>query len=293
MKKTLKIVGIAVVVLVVLLVVIAIFSIDRILKAGIERGGTYALGVPTRADSASISFMKGQVGVGGLMVGNPDGYKTPHFMHVGRVDVIVEPGTLTTDSIVVTRFEIDGLDLNIEHGSDLTNVQAILKNMESPTAAQTKEAPKGGGRKVKVNKILVKNIVAHVKLLPVGGDAATIDVKIPELALDNVSSEDSGGVALSELIKRVVPAILAAVFEKGKDFITDVDFARMGDDVNKTTKALGEGAAKLSKQAGETLNKAAKDADKAAKDAAESLKKGAEPLQKGLEGLLGGKKKSD
>ena len=156
------------------------------------------------------------------------------------------------------------MDLNIEHNQTLgglTNVQTLLKNMQSPAPAEKQEAPKEGGRKIKVDKVVIKNIVAHVQVLPIGGTASTLDVKIPELTLDNVSSDNAGGVVLPELMKRLVPAILAAVFEKGKDAISDPDFAKMGGDLGNATKAIGD-----------------------------SLQKGAGGLQKGLEGLFGGKK---
>ena len=273
MKKKLLKIGLIIVGLLVVALVVVYFSINSIAKAAVEKGGTYALGTKTTCDSVSIHLLSSEVGLSGLTVANPEGFKTPHFLKTGKLDVGVEPGTLTKDTIVVTRFELDGVDLNIEHGQVLggpTNVQALLKNMESssPATADKKEEPKEGGRKIKVNKVVIKNIVAHVQVLPIGGQASTLDVKIPELTLDNVSSNDAGGVVLPELMKRLVPAILTAVFEKGKGAISDPDFAKMGGDIDKTTKALGESFQK----------------------GAEGLLKGAGDLQKGIEGIFGGKK---
>ena len=271
MKKKLLKIGLIVVVLLVVAAIVVYLAIDSIAKTAVEKGGTYALGTKTTCDSVSIHFLSSEVNLNGLTVANPEGFKTDHFLKTGKLDVGVEPGTLTKDTIVVTRFELDGVDLNFEHGQvlgGLTNVQALLKNMESSAPAEKKEEPKEGGKKIKVNKVVIKNIVAHVQVLPIGGQASTLDVKIPELTLDNVSSDDAGGVVLPELMKRLVPAILTAVFEKGKGAISDPDFAKMGGDIDKTTKALGESFQK----------------------GAEGLLKGTGDLQKGVEGIFGGKK---
>jgi hypothetical protein len=279
MKRKLLKIALIIVGILVLVAIIGYLSINSIAKAAVEKGGTYALGTKTTCDSVDVRLMKGEVALSGLTVSNPDGFKTDHFLKTGALDVGVEPGTLTKDTIVVTRFELDGVDLNIEHPQalgGLTNVQALLKNMESSSSATAdkKEPAKEGGKKIKVNKIVIKNIVAHVQVLPIPGGASTLDVKIPELTLDNVSSDDAGGVVLPELIKRLVPAILTAVFEKGKGAIGDPDFAKMGGDIDKTTKALGESFMKGT----EGLLKGA------------DLKKGTEDLKKGVEGIFGGKK---
>jgi uncharacterized protein involved in outer membrane biogenesis len=282
MKKALKIIGIIVGVLVVLLLV-AWLMIDRIAKAGIEKGGTYALGVNTTCDSVGLSLLKGELGVSGLTVANPEGFETPHFIKTGRVEVGVDTGTLLSNTIVVNRFELKGLDLNFEHGKGTTNVSAILDNLKSPEAGKKAETPKEeGGRKVKINKVLLHDIVAHVQMLPLGGKASTLDIKIDELVLENVDS-DGSGISVADLIRRLVPAVLAAIFERGKGVITDADFGKLGDQIGEATQSLGAGAAHLTKQATENMGKAAKDAE-------ESLKKGGDAIKKGVEGLFGGRK---
>jgi hypothetical protein len=291
MKKALKIVGILIAVLVVLLAV-AWFKIDYIAKSAIESGGTSALGVKTSTDAAIISLLKGEVGVNGLTVSNPEGYKTPHFIKTGKLDVGVDLGTLIKDMIVVNRFELDDVDVNLEHGVGvgITNVQAILKNIQGPDTAQ-KEPAKEGGKKIKVGRITIRHITAHVQLLPIGGTASMLNVEIPELVLDDVSSDNAGGVVVPELIKRLVPAILAAIFEKGKGAITDPDFSKLGDQLADVAKSLGPGAAKLTQQAGDVTKQATEKMGKAFEGAGEPLKKGTEGLFKGTGNLFGSKTK--
>jgi hypothetical protein len=72
MKKLAKI-GLGILAVLVLLLVVAWLSLDYIAKAGIEAGGTYAMGVKTTVDSVNLGLISGQAKVNGLTIGNPEG----------------------------------------------------------------------------------------------------------------------------------------------------------------------------------------------------------------------------
>jgi hypothetical protein len=282
MRKLGKIALIVVGVLVVALVALWL-ALDAIAKAGIERGAAYALGVPAHVDSVAVGVMSGKVRIDGLTLGNPEGFKTPHFMKTGRFDIAVRPGSLMEDTVEVTRFELDGLDLHIEQKLGSSNVTVILDNAKKVSGGPAAKDKEAGGKKVKVDRIVIRNVVAHVQVLPIGGSATTLDVKVPEIVMENVTSDNAGGVAVGELTRRLVPAILAAVVDKGKGIIPDGDLKKLGGDVAAGAQALGQGAARLVGQVGGEVGKALEGVGAGLKGAGEGIKKG-------LEGLFGGKK---
>jgi hypothetical protein len=287
MKKALKVViGIVVVIAVVLGA--AWLMIDHLAKAGIERGGTYALGVPTRVDTVSLRLLKGELDLAGLTVANPEGYKTPHLLKTGRLDVAMRPASVLGDAIEVNRFELDGVDLHLEQKPGTSNVSVILDNIARLSGEKRGEAE--GGTKVKVDRIVIRNVVAHIQVLPIGGEATTLTVKVPEIVLEGVTNDNAQGVAVSELVRRLVPAILAAVVDKGKGIIPDADLGRLGDSVAATSKALGAGAGKLVQQVGGRAAEALQGLGTTVKGAGEKIKEG---VGGALEGLLGGKKKGE
>jgi len=293
MRKIMK-VGIGILIVIVLLLAVAWLSIDYLAKAGIETGGTYALGVKTTVDSVSLGLLSGQARINDLAIANPEGFKTPHLMKAGRIDVGVNTSSLLGDTIQVGKFEIDGLDLNMEQKSiGATNIGALLDNINKAAGSKPKDdkAPKDpGGKKVKVDQIRITNTVAHVQVLPIGGNASTLEVKIPEIVLSGVTQDNASGVAVPELMRRLIPAILAAVIEKGKGVIPDADIKRLSGDVAAATKALGEGAGKLVGQIGGEAGKALEGVGDTAKKTGEAATKG---IGDGLKGLLGGDKKAD
>ena len=254
MRRLMKI-GIGILIVIALLLAVAWLSIDYLAKAGIEAGGTYALGVKTTVDSVSLGLLSGQARVNDLAIANPEGFKTPHLMKAGRIEVGVNTGSLLGDTIQVDKFEIDGLDLNLEQKVGATNISALLDNIKKAGGGQqapaSKDAKESGGRKVKVDQIRITNVVAHVQVLPIGGGATTLELKIPEIILKDVTQDNAAGVAVPELMRRLVPAILAAVVEKCKGAIPDADLKQFGSGLGKVVEGIGTSV----KEAGEAAKK--------------------------------------
>ncbi|MFO8015153.1 MAG: hypothetical protein R6X20_17855 [Phycisphaerae bacterium] len=227
------------------------YYVDVIAKTGIERGATYALGVPTTVHRADVGLFGGTLLVENLRVGNPEGFETPHLLALKQSDLGVVTNTLWKDTIQVNRFELDGLDLYIEQKPGTSNVSTVLEHIRSKTGSPGEPEEEGaGGKKVKVDRIVVRNVTAHVQVLPIGGQATTVDVEVPEIILEDVTSDTAEGVAVAELTRRILPAILTAVIKKGRGTIPEMDLDRLAADVGETTRALGEQARDLVEQVG-------------------------------------------
>ncbi len=244
-------------VLLVVTVGVALYYVDRLARTGIERGAAYALGVQTTVDDADVGLLGGTLQVEQLTVSNPEGFTTPHLVRVRMVDLGVEIGTLREETIRVRRFELDGVDLHVEQQIGRSNVSTVLEHIQD--RASKDEPAEPGGRKVQVDRIVVRNVTAHIQVLPVGGKATTVDVEVPEIILEDVSSDDPQGLAVAELTRRILPAILKAVIEKGRGRVPGMDFDALAGQLNETTAALGQGARDLIDQAGKNIGGALED----------------------------------
>jgi hypothetical protein len=287
MKMLLKLVG----VLVLLLIVVGIVGyiwIDSIAKAAIEKGGTYALGVETTVSDVSLSPVGGTMKIDGLAVANPEGFKDPHLMTSGRFDLAVVTGSLLKDTIQVSKFELDGLNLNIEQTLQKNNVSAILNSLKKfESAEKPKKKDEGAGKKVKVDVITIRNVQASFRL-PVG---SPLTVKVPEIQLKDVTGDNAEGVVVGELIARVLPAVLAAVLEKSKGVVPDGLLNTLNGDLGGLAAAAGGQLQQLVGNARGDIRKAVGDAvGKAAGDATKNIGK---TVGGALDGLLGGKKKPE
>ncbi len=259
MKKKILFGVLGAVVILLLAVVLAWVMIDSLAKRTVEDGGQYALGVPTTVGSVSLSLLHGNLRMSSLDFGNPAGYKSPHLMEAGHFTLDIKPGSVFTGTIVVPKFELDGLDINIESKDLTNNVSVVLDHVKklaggSEQAQQQEqqgkqEQPVQGpesapGKKVLVRKVAIRNVVAHV-ILGVPG-TPPLTVKVPKIELDNVSSDK--GITVDQLISRLMPAIMAAVVESGKGIIPSDMLAGLNTQLASTAGALGGHAAELVQQ---------------------------------------------
>jgi hypothetical protein len=288
MRRLWKVLIIVAVVLVAI-VITGWLTIDWMAKKAIMKAGSDALGVEVKVDSVSLHLLAGEAVVKGIVVANPPDCKTQHLMKTGTLNAAVKIGSLFTNTVVISKFEVDDLDLNIEQPKLFTfNFNAILDHIKA--AAPKDEKPKeDSGKKFQVDHIAFRNTVAHLQTIP-GSEGSFLDIKVPEIVMDNVTSDNASGVALPELVRRLIPALLMAVIDKAKGVVPDAKLLEgLSSDVASTTKALGQGAANLVKQAGGEAGKLLEGVGGAAKGLDESLKKGVgNPLD-----LLGGKKKPE
>ena len=293
MKKVLRILLVLVVLLVVA-VVVGLFYIDSIAKTAIEEGGTYAMGVKTTLDSISIKLFQGQLKMDGLKIANPEGFeKSDHLMSSGLFDVGLTPSSVLEDTVILPKFILDGLDVNIESKSGGSNISVILANLEKLGGGE-EEKPKeeeGEGKKVKIEVFLIKNVTAHF-YMPLG--SVPLTVKVPEIDLSEFMSDNPNGVVMPELMRRIIPIILASIAENAKG-IVPADFLKdMDGQIGAVAKAIGGNMENVVKGVQEASAKAMKDAaDALQKGVGDSLKKGTEDAKGALDGLLGGKKKGE
>lgn len=242
-----------------LLVIIALgigwAFIDTLAEKGIEKGATYALGVETTVDDVDLSLLKSSLKIEGLNIANPPKFTTPHLMNMSKLETALVASSLIGDTVEVTKFEIDGLDVNIEKEDGLslqTNVSRIMENLDKLSSGKGKTDEEGsGGKKFKIDRILITNVVVHFHL--VQGSALLGDltkelsetkIEIPQILLTDVTSDNAGGMVMSELTAKVVTAILQAVLQEAENKLptgTGAILAELRKSVEARSKSLGIG----------------------------------------------------
>jgi hypothetical protein len=268
--------------LVVVALVVTLIMIDSVAKTGIEKGGSYALGVPTALDSASIGIASGKFGLSGLAVDNPQGFEGK-FLKLGDGGVEVSLGSLMKDTVVLPRLALSDVELDLKRTSSGSNYGIILDNLkklESGEKAKPKEEKPG--KTFKIGEVVISNVVVHLDL--VGGPSGLTSVNIPihEVRLTNVGS-DGSGVDIAELTSILLQAIIAAAVDKGGSLIP-ADIAGDLKGGLQQLSGLADVGVEAVGKVGEQVSKLGlgEAASGAVKDATDTLK--------GLGGLLDSKK---
>lgn len=271
--KLVKKLLIGVAVLVVLLVVAgfaALYYINDLVKLGVEKGGTVALGTKTTLNSADIGVFSGKAALNGLAVANPQGFKAPEFMNLGRGAVEVSLGSLRQDVVEIPRFELDTIRVALERKDGKTNYKVILDNLAKLPSGSS---PKGGsdtpGKKFIVKDLTINDVKVTVDLLDGALPVGALVVPIDQIHLTDIGSA-SNGLPMADIAGVIVRAILATASANGQGIIP----ADILGDLQGQLSALGDLSqlgVKLDAKVGEELKKAT---DKAK-----------EELQKGLDGV--------
>ena len=263
-KLALKMGGI-VVGLVILIVVVAVIWIDELAVAAIESGGESVLGVTTTLEEASIGIFSGRFGLKGLVIGNPEGFKSPFLLRMGEGETEVSLGSLLSDKIEIQTLELSDLHLNLEKRGGTSNYKEVLKNLE--TEEESPEEEPGSTKELVIREIVIRNVSVTADLLPVGGSLSRVTLAVPELRFSNIGQESS--VTIGEVIGRILQEVLAAAFRAGKGVLPD----EMLTDLGGTLEGMGDRGLDLGGQIGGRVGEAIGDAGEA------------------LGGIFGGKKR--
>lgn len=268
----------------------AVLFVDSLTRRAVEQGGSHALGVETKLESASIGLFSGAFALSGLSVANPPGFAQPHFFAMRSAKLELPLMQLTQDRIEIPLLELAGLTLDLERNATGTNYSVILANLERFQSGAPAEGEGGdagssaGGKAFHVGELLLRDIRATVQLLPAAGDLTRLELAIPEVRVQGLASD----LTLAQLCALVVRTVVDAAVRQGGDTLP----SELLEDLRGRVAGLEDAArSKFDAKAQDLTQKLVEDAGKLGPEAEAAAKKASEALGGKLDGLL--KKKKD
>ncbi|MEX2671019.1 MAG: AsmA family protein [Phycisphaeraceae bacterium] len=241
-----------VIVLVLVLAIVGIialfFHMDSVAREVIERGTSTALGVESKTEGVNISLLRQHLRVDTLTIANPEGYRGPLLLETATLTANMRPSTLFSDVIEVPLLEIDGLKLHFEQRDGKNNFTAILENLEERRTDEPRQ-------RFHVDQVIIRDIEAHIEVIEQLGELSRVVVHVPEIVLDDVATDEVEGVAVAELTRRIAPAIVAAVLERGDEIPADVT-QLLASNLSELAGKAGGDVARLIGEVGGELGKA-------------------------------------
>ena len=264
MKKKI-IIGVVVGLLLLLVIggLVAGLFLGNIIKLGMETVGPKVTQTSLKVDSVSVSIFGGSGGVNGLVLGNPEGFKTAQAISVGKAVVSVVPSSLLSDKIIVRAIEVQAPEITFEGNpfgaNNLTkimdNVNALIAGSKTETNAPAKTETAKPGKKLEVDDFSIIGAKVHVSLTGMGGKEMTLP--LPDIHLVDLGKNDAG-ITPAELIKQVLGQVttgtIKAVGSAVGGAVTDLGKGAAGAAAD-AGKAVGEGVSKLGKSLGGLFGK--------------------------------------
>ena len=265
LKKIIKIVLVAILVLI--LAVALVFKLygNELIRSGIVSGSQKALQVGVQLESIDLKLVGGTVDLRNMVIDNPEGYKHPTFLKLGRAYVDLNVPSLMSDTIEMEKIQLDNIHLTIEQKGKTNNLKEILNNLPKSEPAEPKPESKpqkeGAGKNVRIKVLEINNIEVKAKLLPIPCRADTVTLQVKPIRMENIGSKNK--VDSSELTARIIKAIAKGVTEQGAELLPDDMLNSVSDELAKQGVAL--------QKAGKDLLDSSKDIGKEATDAIKGL----------------------
>jgi len=253
MKKLFLRLCIALVVILILAALSIGMFLDGAVKSGIERVGPMLTKVPVKIDSVRLSLVSGGGQLKGLVVGNPEGYKSPSAIQVGNASLALKPTSVFSDKVIIRSINVQAPEITFETDLKGNNLSKILSNVKGNDSGGA-VAPSGqkAAKKLQVDDFLITGGKIHVSLNALGTSQSGT-VALPEIHLTALG-QGPQGITAAELTQLILERL-----EKEAAQVAAGAIANLSKDPAALSKMFGTGSTgaldKVSKGLGGFLKK--------------------------------------
>lgn len=174
----------------------------HLVKTGIEIYGSKMTQAQVSVGAVELKAADGKGTIRNLVIGNPQGFRTPHAFKAAEILIEVDLSTLAKDVVLVKRILILTPDVIYERGDAMTNFDAIQKNIAAYLGPQKREV--SPGRKLIVEHLVIEHTQAHASVPFLAG--RTVSMTLPGITLLDIGKA-KGGVTPGELGQAVADAM--------------------------------------------------------------------------------------
>jgi hypothetical protein len=230
------------VLLLIALLLVGLF-LDGIVKKGVETVGPELTKVSIKLDGVKISMLGGSGEINGLVVGNPEGCKTPTAIKLGSASMAIRPLTILSDKFVIRSIRVISPEITIEGSPTKNNLTKIMENVQAATGGASTNQPAQGGtkpssppKKLQVDEFVIAGAKVHYNMPGVG----EMNVSLPDITLNDLGTGPEGitagelvGRVMSRLTGDVAKTLMDSVSKAGKDAVNNA-----AGDANKAVKSI-------------------------------------------------------
>lgn len=200
-KNTLKVLsGIFAVIILSLLLIT--FTVDRVVKSGIEESGTEILQTAVTVDNVSISVFNGSGTLEGFKVQNPEGFSDASAMNIDEASIKIDLGSLLSDQVIVNEVVINSPDIYFEQEGMGVNLRELSKNMNSIQD----ESQENSETRLVVERLVVTN--GKITVSSSLNRNGSTEVSLSEITINDIGRDGNNTV------KQSVEEILRPLFQK-------------------------------------------------------------------------------
>jgi hypothetical protein len=240
--KRLLVIGVVIVVLIVAGLGFLYLSLGRLVRSAVETYGPKVTKSEVRLGDVDVSLLSGNAQLSGLVVGNPQGFKTPSAFKLGAMRVSLDIRSLMSDTVAIREILISAPEVTYELGPGGSNLTALQKNVEQFTGGGGKpgsEKPQAqaGGRRVIIDRLRVEKAKLNVSAGPVPGEP--VSLSLPDIELKDIGKGGQGASLAS-----VVEKVLGEVNRNAAKAVANIDVKGLAEKARKEAEGAATAGAK-------------------------------------------------
>lgn len=189
-------------------------NLDAIIERAIQHYGSEMTQARVKVGAVQLRSVDGIGIVRGVEVGNPAGFRSPHALKVGVIEVAVDVRTLADPVVVVKRIVIEAPDLIYEQGDSGSNFDAIQRNIARslPTGGAAPKAGDAPPRKLIVDELVIRH--ARARLVSAALLGQSITATLPDVTLRRLGRAEGGltPAQLGQIVTRTLTQRMVASF---------------------------------------------------------------------------------
>ncbi|MCI0484625.1 MAG: AsmA family protein [candidate division NC10 bacterium] len=240
MKRILWI-GVVFLVLIVGGLVFLYLSLNRVIRSAVETYGPQVTKSEVKLGSVNVSPFSGAASLSNLVVGNPQGFKTPSAFKLGAMSMSLDVRSLLSDTVAIREIVIRAPEITYELGPGGNNLAALQKNVEAYARAGGKSGSgtqaQGAGKKVTIDRLRVEKSKLNVSAgVPLQTQTATLE--LPDIEMKDIGK---GGQGAS--MAAVVEKVLEEISRNATKAVANVDVKGLAEKAGKGAGKEATGAA--------------------------------------------------
>jgi len=239
--KKLFLIGVIVLVLIVGGLVFLYLSLNRVIRSAVETYGPQVTKSEVKLGSVNVSPFSGNASLSNLIVGNPQGFKTPSAFTLGAMSVSFDVRSLLSDTVAIREIVVSASEITYELGPGGSNLTALQKNVEAYTGAGAKggsgaSQAQGAGKKVIIDRLRVEKSTLNVSV------GVPLQAQTTTLALPDIEMKDIGKKGQGASMADVVEKVLEEVNRHAAKAVANIDVKGLAEKARKEPEgAAGKG----------------------------------------------------
>ena len=215
-----------------MILVIGISNLGPILKKAVNLYGPRITKTDVKLGDVRVSLFSGEAKLKDFLLGNPKGFNSTHAMKVKSIFVNLDEKSLTGDTIIIDKIEINAPEITYEKAKGTDNFKSILDNVSrgAGEGTHTEEKDQGEqGKKLLIHDFIMKDGKVTLVTSVLKGKAIT--VSLPDIHLKEIGKKE-GGISAQKAFKDIFaalhsnitsPAITDAINQGLKDLGTNLE----------------------------------------------------------------------